>query len=451
MARSPRYDDESVEFDEENSWSSQARRNAGLVPSMAGTFLLAANSLGNKLTDIAFDLAPSNVERGTVEIAVKAALILLAVSVAKSLLGVALTLGTVVFGIYVATKVWSKPAADDAAGKPGRMQPGKQRQSRRQDDDGLSDVWFESKSKRKNTRKSQEDSSWQSPQVFLGRGDPKRVLQTTSRLVHVSASSASQVEAKQLSQNLPHSREQAIKQASDSLATQLGTAVPKSKGFQSTGTKKLAVDVPVADQSAPAVAQLVADLLQGLPNGIVDKLTVVFADEDAAQAAKNLQQHAKRRYKAIYLGDAFLDGISGMLLLVGPTKDQVEKVEVLLSQWRGRAAVLLNAEWTPENVDSQYTVFVKSFESVYSFLPLAIQGFIFKTDAIIFKQVTKGTPSASPWFVFVKAGRDHACIARQQQRPTPENLEMAFYNYKASESPITKGVKFFKNIIPQKK
>ncbi|DBB00951.1 TPA: hypothetical protein ACH3X1_000865 [Trebouxia sp. C0004] len=160
MARSPRYDDESVEFDEENSWSSQARRNAGLVPSMAGTFLLAANSLGNKLTDIAFDLAPSNVERGTVEIAVKAALILLAVSVAKSLLGVALTLGTVVFGIYVATKVWSKPAADDAAGKPGRMQPGKQRQSRRQDDDGLSDVWFESKSKRKNTRKSQEDSSW---------------------------------------------------------------------------------------------------------------------------------------------------------------------------------------------------------------------------------------------------------------------------------------------------
>ena len=71
------------------------------------------------------------------------------------------------------------------------------------------------------------------------------------------------------------------------------------------------------------VAQLVADLLQGLPNSIVDKLTVVFANEDAAQAATTCQQHAKRRYKAIYLGDAFLDGISGMLLLVGPTKDQV--------------------------------------------------------------------------------------------------------------------------------
>lgn len=159
MARSPRYDDESVEFDEENSWSSQARRNAGLVPSIAGPFLLAANSLGNKLTDIAFDLAPSNVERGTVEIAVKAALVLLAVSIAKSLLGVALTLGTVVFGIYVATKIWSKPAADDA-GRPNRMPPGKLQQSRRQDDDGLSEVWFENEPKRKNTKKSQEDSFW---------------------------------------------------------------------------------------------------------------------------------------------------------------------------------------------------------------------------------------------------------------------------------------------------
>lgn len=50
----------------------------------------------------------------------------------------------------------------------------------------------------------------QSPPIFLGRGDPKRVLQTASRLVHVSASSASQAEARQLSQNIPDSREQAV-------------------------------------------------------------------------------------------------------------------------------------------------------------------------------------------------------------------------------------------------
>ena len=52
---------------------------------------------------------------------------------------------------------------------------------------------------------------------------------------------------------------------------------------------------------------------------------------------------------------------------------QVEKVDVLLSQWRGRAVILLNAEWTVENVDPQFKAFVRSFDSVYSFLPLAIQ------------------------------------------------------------------------------
>lgn len=48
-------------------------------------------------------------------------------------------------------------------------------------------------------------------------------------------------------------------------------------------------------------------------------------------------------------------------------------MDVLLSQWRGRAIILLNAEWTVETVDPQFKAFVKSFDSVYSFLPLAIQ------------------------------------------------------------------------------
>lgn len=52
---------------------------------------------------------------------------------------------------------------------------------------------------------------------------------------------------------------------------------------------------------------------------------------------------------------------------------QIEKVEVLLTRWTGRAAILLNAEWAPDTVDSQHTAFARSFESVYSFLPLAIQ------------------------------------------------------------------------------
>ena len=44
----------------------QARRNVGLVPSLARPVLLAANGLGDKLTDLACDVVPDTIERGTV-------------------------------------------------------------------------------------------------------------------------------------------------------------------------------------------------------------------------------------------------------------------------------------------------------------------------------------------------------------------------------------------------
>ena len=60
-----------------------------------------------------------------------------------------------------------------------------------------------------------------------------------------------------------------------------------------------------------------------MPRSIVDQLTVVFADESSTEAAKERKKGANQRYKAIYLGDAFLEGVSGVLMIVGPTKDQV--------------------------------------------------------------------------------------------------------------------------------
>lgn len=58
-------------------------------------------------------------------------------------------------------------------------------------------------------------------------------------------------------------------------------------------------------------------------------------------------------------------------------------MDVLLSRWRGRAIILLNAEWTAETVEPQFKAFVRSFESVYSFLPLAIQVRCFVLDTMM--------------------------------------------------------------------
>lgn len=159
-ARRSRYDDDYVEYDDEDSWSNQARRSSGLVPSIAAPLLMAANTFSVKVTDIVIDLVPSNIERATVEIAVKAGLVLVAVGVVRGLLGIAFTVGTVLFGLYVATKIWGKQDAQDPSGSRNQMQQRRRQQRRRQDDDGLSDVWFESKPQRKNTKKTQDDDFW---------------------------------------------------------------------------------------------------------------------------------------------------------------------------------------------------------------------------------------------------------------------------------------------------
>ncbi|KAL3147578.1 hypothetical protein ABBQ38_014631 [Trebouxia sp. C0009 RCD-2024] len=159
-ARNPRYDDDYVEVDDEDRWTNQARRNVGLVPSLAKPVLQAANILAEKLTNVACEIVPDTIERGTVDVAVKAGLVLAAVSIARSLLGVALTVGTVLFGIYVATKIWSKQDSPDPLGNAGRTQPKRRQRSSVQDDDGLSDVWFEKGSKRKSTPKKPEEPFW---------------------------------------------------------------------------------------------------------------------------------------------------------------------------------------------------------------------------------------------------------------------------------------------------
>lgn len=46
----------------------QAPRNVGLMPSLAKPVLLAANNFADKLTNVACDVVPDTIERGTVRL-----------------------------------------------------------------------------------------------------------------------------------------------------------------------------------------------------------------------------------------------------------------------------------------------------------------------------------------------------------------------------------------------
>lgn len=131
-------------------------------------------------------------------------------------------------------------------------------------------------------------------------------------------------------------------------------------------------------------------------------------------------------------------------------------------------AILLNAEWAAvggeddAGVDPQHTAFVKSFESVYCFMPLLIKAFVVSTqEGAVFRfaggngksgfQSSDGGGSASPWRIFMRQGNSWEAVARMQHRPSSTDVEVSFYNASAANSPLTQGAKFLKGLVHKKK
>ena len=63
------------------------------------------------------------------------------------------------------------------------------------------------------------------------------------------------------------------------------TCPSTTQGFRGSGSKRLAVEVPLADTGAQATAQLAADLLARLPAELARSFTLVLADVEAALSA----------------------------------------------------------------------------------------------------------------------------------------------------------------------
>ena len=191
-----------------------------------------------------------------------------------------------------------------------------------------------------------------------------------------AATAAKQAEAERIAEELPKSREAAvsdrfkagmpacskpgtllialqIQQAAVAVSAQMVASLGKKrKGFQSGSIKRLKLDVPQADdrpqavrmgtcicvsssnsahhtQACPRLLQVTAlaqDCLRQLPEEVESQLTVLFCNDTVAEHAS---QHSSLKGRS--LGDAFVDGLSGPLLIVGPTVDQVRSSRLLLN------------------------------------------------------------------------------------------------------------------------
>lgn len=86
-------------------------------------------------------------------------------------------------------------------------------------------------------------------------------------------------------------------------------------------------------------------------------------------------------------------------------------------------------------------------------MSIGVQAFIVTTtQGAVSKRVVKGTAGEVPWQILKQGwGNNWKVIGQMQRRPSSEDLELAFLNASAAESPITAGIKAVKQLAPSKK
>ncbi|KAI3425204.1 hypothetical protein D9Q98_008972 [Chlorella vulgaris] len=221
------------------------------------------------------------------------------------------------------------------------------------------------------------------------------------------------------------------------------------KGFAgTTSCRKLSVDVPVLESGPEAMQQLAQDILVALPKPLRQQFTVVSCGESSSSISSG-----SGGVPVLGLQQCLADGrdLDGCLLITGPTSGQLDSVMRLLAYWRGPAAILLNAEWSAEQAPMEQVAFIKSFETIYCFLPLMVKVLFIGHEGAVFKWCAGGNPASTPWRIFGMEGKQMQAIGRMQQRPTQEDLEAAFYNAFAVNNQVSRATKFVTGIFKKKK
>jgi hypothetical protein len=138
------------------------------------------------------------------------------------------------------------------------------------------------------------------------------------------------------------------------------------------GVKRLALEIPIADQSPAAQVKLVSQLLAAIPQA-AGLPTIVFGSQEVADHARNNDAP----FAAFSVAEAATppegddDQLSGPLLLFETSYDDAAACEKIVnSMWAGRVVVVVNAGWLRDAPPATVEGFAESLDAIYYFLPV---------------------------------------------------------------------------------
>ncbi|KAJ7563713.1 hypothetical protein O6H91_03G122500 [Diphasiastrum complanatum] len=257
----------------------------------------------------------------------------------------------------------------------------------------------------------------------------------------------------------PASREEAVDQARSAISNLLERSIkrqvssfkPKQRGQRQT---RLRVEIPLLDNSPRALFSLTKDLV-ATNNGGKEKYAVYCSDSALTELATTGDTDDSQRNSHLQYFDlhekASVPADTSVIFVICPTFSQISDLSAIAKAAGNRPVVVVNPDWSAdEEEDGIWRTFCQSFEVVFSYTPLSIQGFLSKTEGAILKHVRSGAPAGTLWLIFVKEGGTYVCVSSLKNRPDAADLEAALYNSIAANSPLVKSIKFLRQAFHSK-
>ncbi|MQM14038.1 hypothetical protein Taro_046964 [Colocasia esculenta] len=259
----------------------------------------------------------------------------------------------------------------------------------------------------------------------------------------------------------PTTREDAILQAKTCLSTTLqkplnNAVLLPTKKLKRQKQPRFRVEIPVVDDSPSSLAQLASDVFSDLPTrrkGAKPTILLVWPDSTLAELAQ--QVFADSAVVNAELGTVAPGVLSSADLgvFMAPGTSQLEKMRRVSDNFYPKPLVLFNPKWGFEEekgFGGVLEAFAGSFGVVYSFIGLEVKGLLSRRKGVVFRWVKDGVFSGEGWVVLVEDDAKKGelkVVTRFRKRPSIGEVENVLYNLMAANSPVTKSVKFVKDLV----
>lgn len=260
----------------------------------------------------------------------------------------------------------------------------------------------------------------------------------------------------------PTSKEAAILQAKTCLSTTLEKPLNNTKltnKLKRLKQPRFRLEIPVIDDSPDSLSQLAFDIFRELPikrKGSPVNVLIIWpnaAYKEAAIKVFESSSHCPVEHADIasfYYNDMRSLSSTDVAVFLAVETSQLEAVKSVSDGLYPRPVVMFNPRWgfDDESEFGEMTGFVGSFEVIYSFMGLEVKGVLSKRKGVIFKCVRDGVVSGEKWSVLVEEeGGELKVISTFKVRPSIAEVENVLYNLMAMNSPVTKSVQFFTNLV----